>query len=623
MIHGSPDTDRMPARRVWWGWAFAVCLVACADDSGGGSGSGGTFGTGTGGPATTTTGGGAPSACVDNQQGNDTPQTAHALSFAANGGGLAFGGQVCPQESDWFALEAGCAGYFRVELRCKDLTGGTPSGPNSRCDDGALDLELWRDTGVGLESVKRSEGSFAMEVVPASIDAGRWLVEVRHASGSTIDYTLTTTYLPTGSCVSSAWICEADAQEIDATEASCEILPSGPSCPSGDVYTQPVAMPEVFDGTAWAPGFTIHAAPHEVRNPHHLTTTEHALLENRCIEACEAHWSTISEITANCGVDSFTDIVLRDLPSIASRALIPAELEDGAGVFSGQGGVSFSLHDASAAFASNLHPFRPGRVQPGPESDQQGFHEQYVFDLSGSTVTLTGAEEKVSLSGIARFSDADEKAGLPQVVYLGDLSFASQSGVALELACSDSSSASPTIDAFGFFLTQPAFGVRFSDTSTIGFPPGSLVYRVGLSIDSELTWIDGVNRVNTYGEATPAGVALELTEVLRLPCGSGTTDLTAEVHLADTSTLAHPPEITLDLPDWISCPSWIVIDEAADVTDPQDDVESVKWYANGHLLAPAVTQVFGGHTVFAVVACDSRGGCTRAEHTVQCIPVSP
>jgi hypothetical protein len=131
-----------------------------------------------------------------------------------------------------------------------------------------------------------------------------------------------------------------------------------------------------------------------------------------------------------------------------------------------------------------------------------------------------------------------------------------------------------------------------------------------------------VNRTNVYGELTADdGLAFSLSEMIRVPCGSGTADVLAEVELADSSMLSTPPEITLDLPSHILCPNWITIEDAADVTDLQDDVESVRWWANGHLLAPHVTRVFGGHTTFSVIACDSRGGCTRAEHTVQCVPL--
>src|SRR5690606_2679190 len=127
-----------------------------------------------------------------------------------------------------------------------------------------------------------SASAYAKEVVHAPVEQGRWILEVRHASGSTTDYTLSVTSLPSGYCLSTAWICEADEQAIEATEASCEVLPSGSSCPSSDVYTQPVDLPRVFDGSSgWTPGFAVFAFPHEVRNPHTPTPSELTLLESR------------------------------------------------------------------------------------------------------------------------------------------------------------------------------------------------------------------------------------------------------------------------------------------------------------------------------------------------------
>jgi hypothetical protein len=594
--------------------AAVIALAGCHGD-GGATTSLGTTSSGTG------TGGSPLPSCFDNYSGNHEPASAADLAglftdLASSGEVLVQGGitaRACDAESDWYKLGTLCPGRMALQVRADE--------PNTE-----LRLSVgragWFDTSDPTMFLATTPGDRIQIAHTGELDGLAPVIEVEHVSGPESDYALGWAFFPEGPCVSSAWICLADDTEIDAEEHSCEVLPSGSSCPSGDVYTQPVDLPKVFDGdSTWVEGFTIFADPHDVVRPHAPTSAELATLESRCIDACAAHFS-MDEVTANCGSASFTDIVLRDVPSIPSRTLIPSGEEDGSELFTGQGAVACGdLYDCSAAFASQLHSFRQGRMQPGPESDEQGFHEQYLFNLWGSSVTFTGAASSTPLGGIARFSDADPQVSTPRPVYLADLSFSSQDETELDLDCSDESQATPTIDVFAFFLTQPAFGVREGTTDTIGFPPGALVYRIGFIVDSELTWIDGTNRINVYGEATPSGITLQLTEMIRVPCGAGTADITAVFSLTDSSTISDPPAITLDLPDWMLCPNWISIDGKADVTDPQNDVESVRWWANGHLLAPTVVRVFGGQTTFSVVACDSRGGCTRAEHTVQCIPV--
>jgi hypothetical protein len=587
---------------------------SCTDDPGGGPGETTVCTTfcGTSGSATDGTSGADP-LCVDQQDGNDSVENAYALALNFNDIDVVeLGGRLCDKTSDWYKLRAPCTSFLGVETRTVDDSGGGAPEPVEK-----VRTRLYHEP-PPADPRRLTTGSFGMHPMHLQLQGGEdYYIEVEHRADDPVEYTLRVTVLPDGSCTSAAYICEGDAQAIAATETSCELSPSGSSCPSGDVHTKAVALPEVWDGTSGSVGgWAIFAGAHEVRNPQRPTTSEAALLQSRCIEACTQEWASIDEISASCSSGSFTDIVLREASSIPSVALIPSGLEDGSEVFPGVPGAGCDLQgDCCERFVSNLCPFRPGRVQPGPEG-ALGFREQYIFSLTGSA-TLTGAQNPVSVTGTARFSEADPQWPSPRPVYL-DFSFSRQANTELNLDCSDGSQASPTIQGFGVALTQPAFGVRTPDL--VGFPPGAVVYRMFVMVDSEVIAVDRVSEVDVYGEASAQGVALQLAEAVRIPCGEGTADVMVEVDLVDASTVSHPPEITMNLPGSASCPGHVTLD--AMVSDPENDVESVRWRVNGHLMAPSVERVDieASGTVFEVVACDSRGGCVREEATVDCLP---
>jgi hypothetical protein len=113
---------------------------------------------------------------------------------------------------------------------------------------------------------------------------------------------------------------------------------------------------------------------------------------------------------------------------------------------------------------------------------------------------------------------------------------------------------------------------------------------------------------------------VELSQVVRVPCKGGTTDLELDISLGDDTITAHPPEVAVDIASSITCPSTVSLD--ATITDPESDVDTVRWYVNDVLLKQTLTSIGvpsgAGSVDFAVVACDSRGACTRDEKTVDC-----
>ena len=543
--------------------------------------------------------------CVDNQHGNQDLTTAHPLYD--NGIDFAdpehptISGVLC-DGSDWYVLEIPCNGYFGVEARVSD-------------ESGQVLVKLYQDQ--TLE--RQTDGSFAINAIHRPVVPQTYYVEVEHLSGTAVTYDLRAYLLPDGTCTSASYLCHADALEIDATETSCWVFPSGGSCPSGQTHTQAVALPEVSDGmSGWVEGWAIHVGSDEIRNIHRPTSTELAMLHDRCVEACEAEWASIDEITADCSaIDAFTAITLRQTPSTPTLALVPSAQQDGSDLFPMQS-LSCNLHTSCCEqFSSHLCPFRPDRVTPGNPL-LASTREQYVFDLEGSTMMIEGAEAATSVEGVVRYSDADDTAAEPQAVYLSDLFIVSETSTELELDCNDGTTAMPEISLFAFGLTQPAFGIRRTAAAEVAFPPGALLYRIGVLVDSVVTWVDAVNSLPVYGELSPAGVDLDLAQVVRVPCNDGTSDILLTLDLADDAVIAEPPDITITLASTMSCPGVLTL--SATVTDPNADVDTVRWLVDDHLLAPSVTQVTvpSGAPVLAVVACDSRGACTRAEHTITC-----
>jgi len=56
------------------------------------------------------------------------------------------------------------------------------------------------------------------------------------------------------------------------------------------------------------------------------------------------------------------------------------------------------------------------------------------------------------------------------------------------------------------------------------------------------------------------------------------------------------------------------------VTDPNGDLDTVRWYVDGVLLAPGTSTLLftAGHEL-RVVARDLRGGTTTAKKVIQCL----
>jgi hypothetical protein len=525
-------------------------------------------------------------------------------------------GEVCDDASDWFAFTAPCDGFLGVETRVVGTlslggTAGTDVQTRLYASPPAAALRTTKPTTVALHPMHD-------EVVGGQT----YYIEIEHADSDPVPYTLRVYMLPDGECGSASYICEGSSTYIAPTESSCIVNPTGGSCPGSRTYTQAVALPEVDDGqSGWADGWVIHVGADEVRNHHRPTTSEQALLLARCEQACLDEWQAVDSIDADCDHENaFSAITLRGTPSVPTQQLVPSGEHNGSGIF-GSESLSCNVHETCCeGFASNLCPFRPKRVTPGPEPYTPSPRDQYVFDVSGSQATVEGGSAAIAFDGALGYSEPNAASGT-RSVYLSNLSLEATNTPTVDLDCSDGTDPAPKITRLTVDLLQPAFGIRSASSGLVAFPTGSLLYRVFIELDEATTWTkDFVNPVPVGGSLSPSGLALAFEQGIRVPCGAGVADLAISVTLADAALDAHPPEIDLAIPSTMSCPGTLSLN--ASVTDPDSDLDTVRWMIAGYLMKSTISSVYvpfsSGSQVVSAIACDARGACVRADQTVTC-----
>jgi hypothetical protein len=283
----------------------------------------------------------------------------------------------------------------------------------------------------------------------------------------------------------------------------------------------------VWDGTSYVDGWAVHAGAHEIKNVHRLTASEQALLQSRCEQACIDEWADVAAVAADCtNAGAFTSIELRGIPSIAAEAIVPAGKQRGEGIF-GTESLACNVHDeCCASFSSNLCPFKPQRVTPGPEPIKPSPREPYVFSLDGSTGTIAGTTATVALDGAVGFSDPFATTGT-RPVYLSQLQLSATTQPSVSLSCTDGTNSMQTLTAVELELTQPAFGIRSDTTGLVGFPSGSLLYRFGYSVGAQPMRSMPDSRVGTASAPSCAGTRSYLATVSMPACGRRPTSRTS------------------------------------------------------------------------------------------------
>lgn len=524
--------------------------------------------------------------------------------------------EVCPTESDFFRYQPPCAGYLGVEVIV---------------DDDGDDVTLYLRNAMGTE-LQRSEGlpqttvgAFRMEALHRIVDTTELFIEVEHVDGDQVPYTITTYFLPSGSCMAASWGCEATTSLV-ATETSCTAEPSSGACPLLSRSTTSVALPTVGTGMSAFSGWLVYGAADAVKYHTRLTTAERAALLDLCEEACEDQWHANPDVAANCdGTGVFEIPFLYSKPSYPALAAIPALVQDGSGIF-GMESLACNLHDTCCAgFDESLCDIATtARVTPSSLPLSTG--EEYRFDLDPNNSAVIGEAEgeddQSALSGTVGFSLCSGGNGSGACPFhLGHLEVEAADDLEVEVTCPDESTQTLELDNLEIRLAQPAFGIDGSGTDDKGFPPGALVFEGEFDIDSTHYTVRGPNTEVVLVDADDSHFFATNVEIQgTAPCGQGLTMATGTFRVVtnvEAAPIDAPPTISINNTSPISCPTSVTF--SATASDPDSDLASVRWYVDDVLMSastPGVT--FTTSHELRAVATDARGARTTATKTIAC-----
>lgn len=193
----------------------------------------------------------------------------------------------------------------------------------------------------------------------------------------------------------------------------------------------------------------------------------------------------------------------------------------------------------------------------------------------------------------------------------------------LDVICDDQSRQRVRVENLLLSLTQPAFGIDAEGDAKKGFAAGGLLVETTFDVDHEHYRMRRPNRVPvTFDAEGNAFDASGLVMNVQVPCNGTTGQVTATVTLEDPgdgSSLAAPPDVDVLVPALVDC-SGGATPLTASVTDPDNDVQSVRWTIDGVLMSPSVsTVVFTGPHELQVTARDGRGAATTDRRSITCL----
>ena len=421
----------------------------------------------------------------------------------------------------------------------------------------------------------------------------------------------------------SGWNCEATGTLV-ALEVSCEGEPISGVCDGGDVVSNEVDLPLVDEGLVGEfEGWVVHVPRGWIRDPGDPTEDELDDITARCIAACELEFADRPEIAANCsGTGAFETPTLRATPDRGARVAIADSRADGSGLFTGASLDCDLRDDCADAFDEDLAIARPRRPTSMEQPLDRGV--EWQLDVSGtveadSTVATTNV--MASLSGSIGYSEcaAGNDDG-PCPFYLGSLELTLDEPLTISLECGGPPEVH-VLEELSVRLVQPALGIAEEDTDWRAFPSGALVLAAEGVVDSQPFSALGPARrdfqlVAADGWVQMQGLGGSYVE-LTIPCGEDTADVVAWLGFSADGWPGEPPDITIDVPSEVECPSTVELEKTA--SDQENDIVSVRWRVDGVLLDEAVTEIpfTQAHELTAIVR-DSRGATTTAVKQVGC-----
>ena len=528
---------------------------------------------------------------------------------------------LCSGDTHYYLLDPPCEGWVQVYLR-----GATGSAFDN--DDHDMDLLLTEDyAGMSFGTVHESKGHGAdvtqFEAIHAKVEAGdpAHRIEVSHEAGDDIDYVLETRFFPRGTCAPAGFLCEA-TNRIEAEETSCLVEPT-PSCSS--TSTNDVTLPRVDDGTGLVDGWIVYVAPDEVTNVHNPRSSELAFIESRCEDACADEWATNDDVTANCTVtNGFEDPRVVDTDSHPAENLIAQGDEDGSGIFMGQ---SLSCNLATTCCEDFDEDICPASLERDTTATLQlGRGEEYRLAIAGASEVEINTNAGTWTSGLAGevgFSlcpDGNQQAPCP--FYLGSAEVEATATPTITLDCPDGSQRSEQMTDLEISLLQPAFGIDGQNNNTKGFPAGGLVLEASATVGGKTYRERGATNLVALLTASPTSFSVSGAPVsFMVDCGAHTerVDLTFDLEEASSgAVLEEPPTLTITTPSQVTCGQTTNL--TANASDPDGDLDTVRWYVDDVLLAPTVSSlVFTEAHTLRAVARDDRGATTTDEIQISCL----
>jgi hypothetical protein len=413
------------------------------------------------------------------------------------------------------------------------------------------------------------------------------------------------------------WVC-APGSGLSITERGC--LPgAGPTCGS-NYNSVPLLAPSLGGSLR---GWAVHTPPARIEDAAAPSPTEVALVRSLCKNACEIEWQNEPGVTATCGAGSaFATPTARAVTSPSVLATVTDAYAYGQGIFPSTT-LSCEL-ESSCCTAFDEAVCAAVAERPTPSAIVVGRGEAYRVPWKTSTSTLAIITNQGTwtrtLTGSAGFSpcrDGNASGACP--FYLGSLTAATTSAITPTALCSDGTTSPFPLSAVSFELEQPSIGVARQSTTERGFPPGGLVFEARVTTGGQTFARRQVT--NTTVKGTQNGGSLALTNIdstLTLPCGSGTTTVTARLNLNSNPATGSPPIASITVPSQVTCGAARAL--TATVSDPNNDLVSTRWLVDGVLLASSVTSVtFTGTHELAVRARDARGATTTTKKVISCL----
>ncbi len=306
--------------------------------------------------------------------------------------------------------------------------------------------------------------------------------------------------------------------------------------------------------------------------------------------------------------------------------MVASASQDGSGIFPAQQLTCQLGQDCHPFFDEALAHAVPRRTTAASSPTGEGEEYRVALGTASKIEVVTNVATYASrLTGSVGYSFCtDGSVSAPCPFYLGSFDALASNSFTPRLRCEDSSIVQVPITNLLIKLAQPAFGIAKSGSgqTTKGFPAGSLIFESSFDVGSKHYQVRRSSRSNV--QLTADGTTFQannITMTVDVPCKSGKVAVTVRITARDPgngSAIGKPPVVSINTPSSVTCGAATTL--AATATDPNGDLDDVRWYVDNVLLSPTTTtMVFTRQHTLRAVARDLRGAATTAKKVVSCL----